>query len=256
MIQSQRGATLIVILVILLIIMIIGTLAIRQSVSSLKLVNNHQIQTLLAQNADAALMYFQDPNTQQNLAAANGIVGFFKNENNREAELVFCFSKIDQDGKLINPFELSRASYRLNSESFSKMSSVSGACEVNSDPKEDTASRSSGRKQVVTQVHIKRATSATMPFADLSRGTEVIGAKTENNIRLRVYVVSVMRGLLTDDALFKADNDLKKGCLTKSIDNNGSNDVALCLKQNSENPIYNIQVAEYRFLSDFEPSGS
>lgn len=243
MIQAQRGATLIVVLMILLMITIIGTLAIRQSISSLKLVSNHQIQTLLAQNADAALMYFQDPNAQQNLASANGVVGFFKNENNQDAELVFCFSGADS-------FALSKAGYRLNSQSFNINSSGAGACN------ETSAKISSGRKQVVTQVYIKRQLTPTQPFADLSRGTEATGAKTENNIRLRVYVVSVMQGLLTADALFKADNDPNKGCLTKSIDNNGVNDVANCLKQNTEKPIYNIQVAEYRFLSDFEPSGS
>lgn len=256
MIQSQRGATLVVVLIVLLLITIIGTLAIRQSISSLKLVSNNQIQTLLAQNADTVLMYFQNPKFQQNISSANGIVGFFKNENNKDAELVFCFATEDMQKEAINPFELSRAAYRLNSTSFSKMSSVSGVCEVNSDPAKDIASKSSGRKQVVTQVYIKRETSPTLPFADLSRGTEVLSAKTENNIRLKVYVVSVMQSLLTSDALFKVDSDIKKGCLTKSIDNNGNNEVAACLKQNTEKPLYNIQVAEYRFLSDFEPSGS
>ncbi|WP_333976236.1 pilus assembly PilX N-terminal domain-containing protein [Acinetobacter colistiniresistens] len=250
MIKTQRGSTLIIVLMIVLMITIVGTLAIRQSISSLKLVSNHQIQTLLAQNADTALMYFQDPNTQQNLASANGVVGFFKNENNKNAELVFCFSGTD-------PFALTKAAYRLNSTSFEPMSSNAGMCKVDSsNSANDTAAQSSGRKQVVTQVYIKREINPTAPFADLSRGTEVLGAKTENNIRLRVYVVSVMQGLLTSDALFKADSDINKGCLTKSIDNNGANDVATCLKQNTEKPLYNIQVAEYRFLSDFEPSSS
>lgn len=250
MMQTQRGSTLVVVLMIVLMITIVGTLAIRQSISSLKLVSNHQMQILLAQNADTALMYFQDPSTQQNLASANGVVGFFKNENNKNAELVFCFSGTD-------PFALGKAGYRLNSSTFEPLATNGGACKADpNNAANDTASQSSGRKQVVTQVYIKREASATAPFADLSRGTEVLGAKTENNIRLRVYVVSVMQGLLTSDALFTADNDIKKGCLTKSIDNNGTNDVATCLKQNTEKPIYNIQVAEYRFLSDFEPSSS
>jgi len=70
MMHTQRGSTLVVVLMIVLMITIVGTLAIRQSISSLKLVSNHQMQILLAQNADTALMYFQDPNTQQNLASA------------------------------------------------------------------------------------------------------------------------------------------------------------------------------------------
>lgn len=244
MMHNQKGSTLIIVLMIVLLITIIGTLAIRQSVSSLKLVSNNQMQTLLLQNSDAALMAFQNPAFQKHIAATNGIVGFFKNENNRDAELVMCFEGTE-------PFQLSNASYRLNSTSFVNMATGSGACHKDS--------VSSGRSAVVTQVYIKRETEqVTVPFADLARGTESLGAKTENNIRLRVYVISVMKGLLSDPnkTLFTDSTDPKQGCLTKSIDHDGDNQVANCLKSNEENPLYNMQVAEYRFLSDFEPSGS
>lgn len=244
MIQYEKGSTLIIVLMIVLMITIIGTLAIRQSISSLKLVSNNQMQTLLLQNSDAALMAFQDPAFRPHITATNGIVGFFRNENHREAELVFCFSGAE-------PFQLSNASYRLNSSSFLNMATGGGAC--NND------SVSGGRSAVVTQVYIKRETDdVSVPFADLARGTESLGAKTENNIRLRVYVVSVMKGLLFDPnkTLFLGSTDIKQGCLTKSIDNDGTNEVADCLKNNEESLLYNMQVAEYRFLSDFEPSGS
>lgn len=241
MIRSERGSTLIVVLMVLLLIMIVGTLAIRQSISSLKLVTNNQIQTLLLQNSDAALLALQNPNNTPDIAAANGIVGFFKNENYKHAQLVFCFS----DTK---PFTLNKGAYLLNSSNWESLGG--GAC--------TKTSESGGRKQVVTQVYIKRATTLTTPFADLARGTEVLGAKTEESIRLQVYVVSVMQGLLsdTDKILFKKSTEADEGCLVKSIDNAGKNEVAECLKQNKENPLYNMQVAEYRFLSDFEPSGS
>ncbi|MEO3356438.1 PilX N-terminal domain-containing pilus assembly protein [Acinetobacter haemolyticus] len=241
MIRSERGSTLIVVLMVLLLIMIVGTLAIRQSISSLKLVTNNQIQTLLLQSSDAALLALQNPNNTPDIAAANGIVGFFKNENHKEAELVFCFSES-------SPFTLSKGAYLLNSPNWESLGG--GACTKDS--------KSAGRKQVVTQVYIKRATTPTTPFADLARGTEVLGAKTEESIRLQVFVVSVMQGLLsdTDKILFKKSTAADEGCLVKSIDNAGKNEVAECLKQNKENPLYNMQVAEYRFLSDFEPSGS
>lgn len=241
MIRSERGSTLIVVLMVLLLIMIVGTLAIRQSISSLKLVTNNQIQTLLLQSSDAALLALQNPNNTPDIAAANGIVGFFKNESHKDAELVFCFS----DTK---PFALNKGAYLLNSPNWESLGG--GVCTKNSE--------SGGRKQVVTQVYIKRATTPTAPFADLARGTEVLGAKTEESIRLQVFVVSVMQGLLsdTDKVLFKKSTEVDEGCLVKSIDNAGKNEVAECLKQNKENPLYNTQVAEYRFLSDFEPSGS
>ncbi len=62
---------------VLLLIMIVGTLAVRQSISSLKLVTNNQIQTLLLQNSDAALLALQNPKNTSDIAAANGIVGIF-----------------------------------------------------------------------------------------------------------------------------------------------------------------------------------
>ncbi|MCH7379654.1 MULTISPECIES: PilX N-terminal domain-containing pilus assembly protein [Acinetobacter] len=234
----ERGSTLIIVLMIVLMIMVIGTLAIRQSTSSLKLVSNNQMQTLLAQNADAALMSFQDPNTQQNLASANGIVGFFKNEDNWNKELVFCF-------KGNTPFDLSNASWlywQNTTKQKQVMATGGGACHA--------SDVSGGRSQVVTQVHIKRAMSVTQPFSDLARGTDVTNAKTENSMRLRVYVTSVMKGLLAnpDTDLFDADT----GCLNKSIEPpSGVKGIVQCLKD--KNILYSTQVAEYRFLSDFEP---
>jgi Tfp pilus assembly protein PilE len=94
MTRYEQGSTLIVVLMIVLLITIVGTLAIRQSISSLKLVSNNQMQTLLLQNADAVLVRFQQPETTQRIAGANGIVGFFKNEDNWNKELVFCFKGI------------------------------------------------------------------------------------------------------------------------------------------------------------------
>ncbi|MCJ0829130.1 pilus assembly PilX N-terminal domain-containing protein [Acinetobacter sp. NIPH1876] len=251
----HRGSTLIVVLMIVLMITIIGTLAIRQSVSSLKLVSNNQIQTLLGQNADAALMYFQNPDIQQNMASTNGIVGFFKNEDNWNKELVFCF-------KGTQPFNLSNASW-LYWDGATKhsqlMATGGGACQaLSSEDKRDVTKFSGGRSQVVTQVHIKKAASTAQPFSDLARGTDVIGAKTENSIRLRVQVTSVMEGLLSNpnSDLF----DTKTGCLNKSIEltpeaiEKKETGLVQCLQE--KNILYSTQVAEYRFLSDFEPSGS
>lgn len=241
MIKHERGSTLIVVLMILLLITIVGTLAIRQSISSLKLVSNNQMQTLLLQNADAALLKFQRPETTQTIAGANGIIGFFKNEDNWNKELIFCF-------KGNAPFALSNASwlYWQNTTKQSQlMATGGGACQA--------GDSSSGRSQVVTQVHIKRAASTSQPFSDLARGTDTNSAKTENSMRLRVYVTSVMKGLLANPSndLFDANT----GCLNKSIEPpSGVQGLVQCLK--SKNILYSTQVAEYRFLSDFEPSGS
>ncbi|MCU4378597.1 pilus assembly protein PilX [Acinetobacter haemolyticus] len=240
--RDQQGSTLVIVLVVLLLVIIIGTLAIRQSISSLKLVTNNQIQTLLLQSSDAALLALQNPNNTPDIAAANGIVGFFRNEDNYDKELILCF-RGDQ------PFSLSNASWLYwhnATPQRQKMATQGGAC---SDDDKDVA----GRKAVVTQIHIKRATgSSTQPFADLARGTDAVNAKTEQSLRLQVYVTSVMKGLATSKSdLF----DSRNGCLNQSIAPPvGVQGLIACLKE--KKVLYSTQVAEYRFLSDFEPSGS
>ncbi|WP_278493100.1 MULTISPECIES: PilX N-terminal domain-containing pilus assembly protein [Acinetobacter] len=238
--KHQQGSTLVVVLMLLLIITVIGTLAIRQSVSSLKLVTNNQIQTLLLQSSDAALLALQNPENSTDITAASGIVSFFRNADNYDKELILCF-RGDQ------PFHLSNTSwlYWQNTTAFrQKMATGGGPC---TDDKNDTA----GRKAVITQVHIKRADTDAQPFSDMARGTDVVSAKTEQSLRLQVYVTSVMKGLANTDDLF----DSTKGCLNLSIKPPvGQQGLISCLKKNKV--LYNTQVAEYRFLSDFEPSAS
>lgn len=233
--NRERGATLIVVLMILLLIMVIGTLAIRQSLSSLKIVSNHQINTLLLQNSDAALMYFQNPNNVSKFAAANGIVGYYRNETNRDRELVFCFAGTD-------PFNLNNAAWLDDSLKAQPIATGGGPCK--------DSDVSGGRSQVITQVHIKKVASDTsQPFSDLSRGTDITTAKTESSMRLQVYVISIMKGLVTDTAkLFDKD----KGCLYKSVvASTGTQSITECLT--NQNILFNSQIAQYRFLSDFEP---
>ena len=52
--QGQQGAALIVVLLILILIMLVGTMAVRQSTTNLKVATSDQINTLLLQSADGA----------------------------------------------------------------------------------------------------------------------------------------------------------------------------------------------------------
>lgn len=233
--HDQQGATLIVVLLVLLLITIVGTFAIRKSMTSLNLLSNQQINTLLIQSSDAAFLKFQNPNDVATHAAATGIVSFLRNPANQDKELVFCFSGAQ-------PFALNNAGWMRQSGSVEKLATGGGACTANH--------HSDGRSQVTTQVYIRRvATAPTEPFADIARGTDFVSAKTESSLRLEMSVISVMNGLISDpDDLFKAPN----GCFHRSLV--GANHVMQCLKD--KDVLYNAQVAEYRFLSDFEPAGS
>jgi len=59
--RAQQGATLIIVLVLLVAITVIGSLAIRSSVLSLRVSTMSQAQQLLLQNSDAALFKIEDP---------------------------------------------------------------------------------------------------------------------------------------------------------------------------------------------------
>lgn len=215
--KHERGATLIIVLMILLLIMVVGTLAIRQSITSLKMVSNNQIQALLLQNSDAALMYFQNPINTASLAAPDGVVNYFRNNTQ---ELVTCFNKTD--------------AFRLV-----RMGTVNSSGKVDNQASCKSTDAAGGRNQVVTQVFITKVPSANnQPFADLARGTDITTAKTESSVRLRLTSVSVLTGFISSDDL--------ANCLNKSATN-----AVACLSE--KQALYNSQVAEYRFLSDFEP---
>lgn len=53
--KVQKGSTLIVVLILLLVITVIGTLAVRQSLTSLNIATNSQAQQLLMQSSDSVL---------------------------------------------------------------------------------------------------------------------------------------------------------------------------------------------------------
>lgn len=229
--KNQQGAALIIVLMVLLLIMIVGTLAIRQGMSSYKLVTNQQIQSLLNQNSDAVFMAFQNPDQINQYAAADGIVGFFKNPNHADEELVLCF-------KGTQPFSLNNAA-KWQQGNMEKLASAGGPC---------TSTSSAARDQVTTQVNIRRVGGdESIPFADFARGTDVTSAKTEETITLRLQATSILSGLVTNLSQIYTNKD---ACVYKSAFSD-TDSISQCLNENS---VYsNVQVAEFQFLSDFSP---
>jgi type II secretory pathway component PulK len=91
--RSQRGATLIVVLVILLLIMIIGTLAIRQSLVSLNIATNSQAQQLMLESSDAAIVKVEDPIFFNFNRTGNGIFGYALDKSRKGKEIVFALKE-------------------------------------------------------------------------------------------------------------------------------------------------------------------
>jgi len=187
--SSQRGATLIVVMIMLLAITIIGTLAIRQGLISLRVATNSQAQQLLMQNSDAAFFNVErEANLIQSLSSS-GMFGYINGAINKDKELVFCFL-----GEQTDFFDINRASLMAWEETKTKPTNNllgnDGYCSVAA-----TTSNffTSGRRPVMTQVAVKFSSqSDNDPFYGMQYGTDEKGVKFEKNKPVKVFAVSIM----------------------------------------------------------------
>ena len=87
--KRQQGSTLIVVLLLLVIITIMGTLAIRQSLTSLNIATNSQAQQLLMQSSDAVLYRLGATGYASTSGSPTSLMGYALQ--NQGKETVFCF---------------------------------------------------------------------------------------------------------------------------------------------------------------------
>lgn len=152
--KNQEGATLIVVLILLVIITIIGTLAVKSSLTALNIATNSQAQQLLVQNSDSAIFNVENPAFLTRNTAYDGLFGQIKSDANKGKELVFCYKGAESDF------------YDFNQASF--MQWVSGTSPLNSELGLDGYCKiggtsnffTSGRRAVMTQVAVKVNTSS------------------------------------------------------------------------------------------------
>lgn len=146
--KNQQGATLIVVLVLLLIITVIGTLAMRNSLTALNIATNSQAQQLLVQNSDSAIFNVENPSFLTRNLAYDGLFGLIKSDANKGKELVFCYK-----GAQSQFFDFSQSSLMQwvsgTSPSGGELG-PDGYCKLG-----DTNFFTSGRKAVMTQVSVK-----------------------------------------------------------------------------------------------------
>jgi len=185
--NNQQGATLITILILLVAITIIGSLAIRSSITSLKISTMSQAQKLMLQSSDTALFQIENPENIQKNMAINGMFGYIKGEDNIGKELVFCYKASEPDF-----FKLSRASL-INWNGTTVDSSglgQNGFCKI------DNGFFSSSRKTVMTQVAIKAADmSNAEAFSYMQKGTDPDSAKIDPGQLYTVYATTIFPAL-------------------------------------------------------------
>lgn len=185
--KIERGSTLIVVLVILVAITIMGSLAIRSSITSLKVVTMGQAQQLMMQNSDAALFQVENPDRLGRNMAINGMFGYIKGEDNIGKELVFCYRASESEF-----FKLSRASliaWNGNTVSNSELGSA-GSCRI------EDSYFSTNRKTVITQVAIKAADmTEAEAFAYMQKGTDPDGSKIDPAQSYTVHATTIFPAL-------------------------------------------------------------
>lgn len=90
--HQQQGAALIVVLMILVMVTAIGVYAIRQSLTNLQVSTGMQLQKLLMQNSDSALLALQkDFQLKQDSNFANTPIGQVVRDGAQGQELEFCY---------------------------------------------------------------------------------------------------------------------------------------------------------------------
>jgi hypothetical protein len=192
---KQEGATLIVVLILLVIITVIGTLAIRSSLTALNIATNSQAQQLLVQNSDSAIFNVENPTLLIRNTAYDGLFGQVKTDANKGKELVFCYR-----GASSSFYDYSQASFMQwvsgTAPSNSELG-LDGYCKI-----DDANFFTSGRRAVMTQVAVKVNTSTDsqsvgldQAFQHMQQGTDVDSAKIDKSEKILVTATSIIPAL-------------------------------------------------------------
>ena len=228
---KQSGNTLIVVLILLVIITIIGVMAIRQGLMSLRIATNSQAQSLLLQNTDAYFFKLEAANAVQKVINASkfGPIGFAAQTENLGQEISYCYTRDNEQSFDTNTVGVFNAT--TSGSGFTGL--TKGYCNPSS-----ASNFTSGRKAVMTQVSIKVDNNPSAPLENFIEGTDT--ELVNPPMKIRVNAVSFM------PAMSSATNSDITTCLSKyPADAISSSDtIAICLR--SKSVPYNAQVAEYK----------
>ena len=253
--KHQQGATLIIVLMLLVGIIIIGTFAIRQSITSLRVATNSQAQQLFLQNADAGFFNAERQESLVQSFAANGMFGYINGAQNKDKELVFCFR-----GDQTRFFDLTKASLiywaagqqaptnnQLGTDGYCNATATTGNFFT------------SGRKVVMTQVAVKFSHSEEGdPFYGTKQGTDNKVVKFEDAKPLKIFTTSISPNMTSAN---KADINnclsnhmhevtVPEGTTVSTANAANKRTVAECLED--LNVPFSAYVTEYVLAQDFE----
>ena len=185
--NNQKGAALIVVLIMLVVIAIMGTWAIRSSMTSLNISTNAQAQSLLMQNSDS-VFYTVENKTTDDLAFAqmrigDGFLAYALRPENKGKELVFCIR-----GNVTDNFAGSRiasAIYWQGTKLVNTELGQNGFCQI------DRGDFISGRQAVMTQVSV-RAADALRDWEHMMEGDDKESSKSTGVQRVVITATSLL----------------------------------------------------------------
>jgi len=190
-IQKQAGSVLIVVLVMLVLLTLVGTWAIRGSITSLKIATNAQAQALLKQTSDSVFFTLENKTdnalTFTQMRIGDGMLNYTLRPENKTKELVFCIRGTTADNF---------AGSRLASEIYWEGTSIkntemgkNGFCQVNR-----LTDFLSGRDAVMTQVSV-RAASNDKDWEHMLEGDDKESSKSTGIQKVVVTATSILPNL-------------------------------------------------------------
>lgn len=221
--QSQSGATLIVVLLFLMLIILVGVIAVRNSMTSLRLATSDQVDTLLLtasdntnKNIENIINEAQYKDESATLLGPLGFFGYFMSvgaTSNRGDQVIFCYRP-----RKNYFFKMSEATV-LNSANKGKLIGGSGAsggfCQANT-----AADYVNARQNVMTQVSITRPNTVSVPvsaFGHVPLGKTITTEdSTSTSPSFRIHSTSIL------PAMSSATTDEITECLKKPSENANS----------------------------------
>lgn len=186
--NTQSGAVLIVVLIMLVLLTLVGTWAIRGSITSLKIATNAQAQALLKQTSDSVFFTLEnktdDALTLAKMRGGDGMLGYVMRPENKGKELVFCVR-----GAVADNFAGSRLAsvvYWNGTTIKNTDMGKNGFCQ-----KSRITDFLSGRNAVMTQVSIRSAENE-RDWEDMLEGDDKDTSKSVGKPRVAITVTSII----------------------------------------------------------------
>lgn len=235
--SSQHGSVLIVVLVMLVLLTLVGTWAIRGSITSLKISTNAQAQALLKQTSDSVFFTLENKTDDElvftNMRIGDGMLNYTLRPENKGKELVFCIRGETKDN--FAGSRLASVVYWQGSTIKNTEMGTNGFCKL-----ERLTDFLSGRNAVLTQVTV-RASENNKDWEHMMEGDDKESSKSTGIQKVAITATSILPNL--SDSSKAEINACLKG-YTSFVDEVIKNKtVTDCLS--SKNVPYSTQEMEY-----------